>query len=127
MPGDSFSGFVIAGITFLLIIGYGNTLARQDLAPVDSTFWVSTIVFYLVCASIVVSRGYERFFMGLENSFAHFRDAFMPHFEPHLALNAVGGFSFVAIAIWMPVAAILSLIVFANLLGQRRLEKNAPS
>jgi hypothetical protein len=53
--------------------------------------------------------------------------SFMPHFEPHLALNAVGGLLFVAIAIWMPVAAILSLIVFANLLGQRRLEKNAPS
>ena len=122
MPRDSFSGVVLAGVTFLIIIGYGNTLAQKDPIPVDSTFWVSTTVFYIAFASFVVSRSYDRFFTRLETSCTQFRDAFIPHFEPYLALGSVGGLSFMALAIWMPVASVLSLIVFANLLGQRRRE-----
>ena len=120
MPGDSFSGVVLAGLTFLIIIGYSNTLAQKSPDPVDSTFWISTIVFYIACSSMVVIRSFDGFSASLERSFTGFRDAFIPHFEPYLALSGIGGLSFVALAIWMPVASILSLIVFANLLCQRR-------
>ncbi len=120
MPGDSFSGVVLAGVTFLIIIGYSKTLAQKSPNPVDATFWISTIVFYIACSSFVVIRTYDGFSGSMERSFTGFRDAFIPYFEPYIALGAVGGLSFLALTIWMPVASILSLIVFANLLCQRR-------
>ena len=121
MPGDSFSGVVLAGVTFLIIIGYGNTLAHKDPIPVDSTFWISTILFYIACSSFVVSRSYDGLFRDLVKSFTRFHDAFIPQYEQYLALGSVGGLSFVALTIWMPVASILSLIVFLTLLSQQRL------
>ena len=121
LPGDSFSGFVLAGVTFLIIIGYGNTLAHNDPIPADSTFWISTIFFYIVCASLVVNRSYDGFFRNLMTSFTRFHDAFIPQYEQYLALGSVGGLSFVALTVWMPAASILSLIVFLTLLSQRRL------
>ena len=121
MPGDSFSGVVLAGVTFLIIIGYGNTLAHKDPIPVDSTFWISTILFYIACPSFFVSRSYDGFFRHLVTSCTQFLDAFIPQYEPYLALGSVGGLSFLALTIWMPVASILSLIVFLTLLSQRRL------
>ena len=120
MPGDSFSGVVLAGVTFLIIIGYSNTLAQKSPNSVDATFWFSTIVFYIACSTFVVIRSYDGFSGSMERSFTGFRDAVFPHFEPYLALGAVGGLSFLALTIWMPVASILSLIVFANLLCKRR-------
>lgn len=120
MPGDSFSGVVLAGVSFLIIIGYSNILAQKSPNPVDTTFWISTIVFYIACSTFVVIRSYDRFSGSMERNFTGFRDAFIPHFEPYLALGAVGGLTFLALTIWMPVASILSLIVFANLWCQRR-------
>lgn len=122
MPRDLFLGVVLAGVTFLIIIGYGNALAHKDPIPVDSTFWISTTAFYIACASFVVSRSYDRLFRHLVTSCTRFRDAFIPQYEPYLALDSVGGLSFVALTIWMPIASILSLIVFLTLLSQRRLE-----
>jgi uncharacterized membrane protein len=125
MPGDSFSGVVLAGITFLIIIGYGNTLARKNPIPVDLTFWISTTLFYIVCASFIVSRSYEGFFKHLVTISTQLRDAFIPQYEPYLALGAIGRMSFVSLTIWMPVASILSLIVFLTLLRQRRPENQS--
>ena len=125
MPGDSFSGVVLAGVTFLIIIGYGNTLARKDPIPVDFTFWISTTLFYIVCASFIVIRSYDGFFKHLVTSGTQLRDAFIPQYEPYLALGAVGRMSFISLTIWMPVASILSLIAFLTLLRERRLENQS--
>ena len=119
-------GVVLAGITFLIIIGYGNFLAIKNPEATNATFWISSIVFYAASSGLVAFLYSDDLFGTLMTKLTYFYDAFIWQYQPNRALDAVGGLSFVALVIWMPIAFILSMIVFADVLHKRRLDVAAP-
>ena len=126
-PGAVFTGVVLAGVTFLIIVGYGTILAMKNSKATNATFWISSIGFYTACASLAIIRSHDGLFTRLTARITLFHDVFIPQFQQYLALDAVGELTFVALTIWMPVASLLSMIAFATALSKRRLGVTVPA
>ncbi len=105
-------------ITFIFILGYGDVLRK--IRPWDSPvkFWIANVLFYATGAGLVTRMTGGKLFSMVETMLLNFHGAFVPEYKPYLALDAVGGLSFVILAIWMPVAAVLSMIALASTLRQ---------
>ena len=108
-PGASALGLSLALLTFLCIIGYGNILHRRRRGS-TLFFWMSNTVFYALAASLVLFQSGGRIVAGAVDAVVRFAESFFPHFQPNTALFAVAGLTEVFLAVWMPVAVILSLI-----------------
>lgn len=107
-------------ITFIFIIGYGDLLRLKK--PWDSpvTFWVANVIFYGFFASLVIRIHHDGLFSSVKSKFSSFYEAFVPEYQPYQALDAVGGLSFVTLRVWIPVAALLSIIALAVTVRQNR-------
>lgn len=105
-------------ITFIFILGYGDLLRKKR--PWDSpvTFWVANVIFYATCAGLAIRINHDGLVSTVKTQLSNFYDAFIPVYQPYMALDAVGGLSFVTLTVWMPVAALLSIIALAVTLRQ---------
>ncbi|MBC8128582.1 MAG: hypothetical protein H8M99_15695 [Gloeobacteraceae cyanobacterium ES-bin-144] len=105
---------------FLFILGYGEILRLNK--PWDSPvmFWVANIIFYGVFASLAIRVNHEGLFSTLSSKISNFHNAFIPEYEAHQVLDALGGLSFVTLTVWMPIAALLSTIALIITVRQNR-------
>ncbi len=121
-PDAQFTGVLLTAITFLFILGYGNILVKK-LRGSAVGFWVANILFHAVCACLAIGGSRGNLFSSIRMNLLNVHDVFIPEYQPYLALSAVGGLSFVTLTVWMPVAAVLSMIALAKTLSNAR---NAP-
>lgn len=103
-------------ITFIFIMGYGDLLANKN--PWDSrvTFWVANMLFYASITALMIRNNHEPLSSILQGLLSNFHDAFIPVYQPYYALDAVGGLSVVTLIVWMPIAAVLSVIALIDTL-----------
>lgn len=96
--------------TFMFILGYGNRLSGKVPFESSKVFWTANFMFHAFYPSLVIWRDRDHLLSWTLGILSRFSDAFFPECHPSDALYAVGELSFVIIIVWMPIAAVLSLV-----------------
>jgi hypothetical protein len=100
---------LIAGA--FLLRGYSQSTARQPPSKSPRFFWMSSIVFNLLIflGAFYINR-YSDLSVRMLSRLSDFHKTFYPVLQPDQILGALGGLGRVFALVWMPVAALLSMV-----------------